>query len=463
MYKLPKFSKGKVLTAAAWNDHVDAINDALCRASNFNAMVPSSPAPSRWGGGRYVQDAGGFSLRSLVKEGDKWMAYFNPGRVAEIHPAGARSITPKINNKKMDAEPYPGLEAKIGMVYLDLTAGDNAHDCITTAKISTSQAYPGGRSRRFVLGEFVSGSGSSGSSIDDITYKPYLTGCVPYSHGSLNEGWRVLVMPNSSGSPRAVYVRLGDIFFEGKMVYSGAGNWVSVSPSSGEIWLTVYFDKDGGYRSYLVSPSKGDTKPIKIHKKKDEGDEPGVYTFLLAKFKTVADPEPDNGNLPSFVAVNQYALGAVYCLLARGKEDEEAAGKEGNEGFRVAVEKNAAGKVTKVKVRPGHVYFCGRFCTTALGDGTADWVDHSATSGEVWLVVNFDIWGRFESAALATEEPSMATLTPFILSTVATGIKGQYAFHLATVADDGSVKQYSIGAVYCIFDPATYFTPGPAE
>ena len=127
------------------------------------------------------------------------------------------------------------------------------------------------------------------------------------------------------------------------------------------------------------------------------------------------------------------------------------------------VEKGSSGNVTAVKVRPGHVYIMGRFCTTALEAGADGWVTHSATSGQVWLVVQFDEWGVFESASLSSSQPSTATLTPFILSTEATGIRGQYAFHLADVEADGSVKQYALGAVYCLFDPATFFTPGPAE
>ena len=63
------------------------------------------------------------------------------------------------------------------------------------------------RQVRLVLGEFVSGAGSSGSSIDDITYKPYLTGCITYAANSLNEGWRVLVAQGEGGG---VYVKQGD-------------------------------------------------------------------------------------------------------------------------------------------------------------------------------------------------------------------------------------------------------------
>ena len=116
-----------------------------------------------------------------------------------------------------------------------------------------------------------------------------------------------------------------------------------------------------------------------------------------------------------------------------------------------------------MKVRPALFLILGRFCSPALRAGPAGWAAQAATSGQVWLVVQFDEWGVFESAWLSSSQPSTATLTPFILSTEATGIRGQYAFHLADVEADGTVKQYALGAVYCLFDPATFFTPGPAE
>lgn len=268
---------------------------------------------------------------------------------------------------KMDSVPYPALDAQDGnKVYLDLVWGDNSHDCITEARLSTEETPPGGRSARLTLGEFVSAAQSSGSSADDITYK------------------------------------------------------------------------DG--------------------KKPDSAS----YAFKLATISTCAEPFPEDGTPASFVNVRQFALGAVFCDLAKS-EAQEGTQEDGNEGFRVKVEKNASGNVTAVKVRPGHVYFNGRFCTTALEAGADGWVTHSATSGDVWLVVQFDEWGAFEGASLATEQPSTATLTPFTLSEYRTGIRGQYAFHLATVAEDGTVKQYALGAVYCLFNGGTFFPPGPAE
>ena len=140
MYNLPQKSKGTVLTADNWNNSVEAIQDALNRSSDFQTMLPSVPAASRWTGGRYAADKGGFSLRSLVKTGETWKAYFNPGRVLEIHAGGARVIVPQMGADKMDSVPYPALEAEAGKkVFLDLVWGDNSHDCITEARISTEE------------------------------------------------------------------------------------------------------------------------------------------------------------------------------------------------------------------------------------------------------------------------------------------------------------------------------------
>lgn len=202
MYNLPKKSKGAVLTAENWNNSVEAIQDALNRSSDFQTMLPSVPAASRWTGGRYAADKGGFSLRSLVKTGEQWKAYFNPGRVLEVHAGGARVIVPKMGADKMDSVPYPALEAEAGKkVYLDLVWGDNNHDCITEARISTEETPPGGRSARLTLGEFVSAAQSSGSSADDITYTPFLTGCITYAAASFSEGWRVVVSTDAQGAP----------------------------------------------------------------------------------------------------------------------------------------------------------------------------------------------------------------------------------------------------------------------
>ncbi|MCD8061520.1 MAG: hypothetical protein LUE13_04155 [Akkermansiaceae bacterium] len=62
MYNLPKKAKGNTLTPADWNNHVDAINDALNRTSDFQTMLPSAAAP-RWTGGRYADDKGGLPLK----------------------------------------------------------------------------------------------------------------------------------------------------------------------------------------------------------------------------------------------------------------------------------------------------------------------------------------------------------------------------------------------------------------
>lgn len=464
MYNLPKKSKGAVLTAENWNNSVEAIQDALNRSSDFQTMLPSVQAASRWTGGRSVVDKGGFSLRSLVKEGEAWKAYFNPGRVLEVHAGGARVIVPKMGADKMDSVPYPALDAQDGnKVYLDLVWGDNSHDCITEARLSTEETPPGGRSARLTLGEFVSAAQSSGSSADDITYTPFLTGCITYASGSRNEGWRVLAVADAEGKPKAAYLRRGNIYAFGKLVSEGSMKWENAPAKEGDIWLNVKFDGDGNYKSFSLSKSRGEVSPLPADGLKDrKKPDSASYAFKLATISTCAEPFPEDGNPVSFVNVRQFALGSVFCDLAKS-EAQEGTQEDGNEGFRVKAEKNASGNVTAVKVRPGHVYFNGRFCTTALEAGADGWVTHSATSGDVWLVVQFDEWGAFEGASLATEQPSTATLTPFTLSEYRTGIRGQYAFHLATVAEDGTVKQYALGAVYCLFNGGTFFPPGPAE
>lgn len=464
MYKLTHTSQGAPITARSWNDHVDAINEALSGASDAADMMPVRPALARQGG-HFINDKGGFSLRSLTKTGETWEAYFNPGRVLEVHAGGARVIIPKIGGVKMDVVPYQAVKAeKDKKVYLDLVWGDNSHDCITAATISTQDTQPGGRSARLVLGKFVSSGSGSGASIDDITYVPYLTGCITYANGSRNEGWRVLAVADKDGQPKAAYLRRGNIYAFGKLVSEGSATWETAPAKQGDIWLTVKCDGDGNYKSFSLGTSKGEESPLKADGLDDDGEKQKSvsYSFKLATIGTSAEPFPDDGNPASFVHVRQYVLGSVFCELAKSKA-QEAKAEDGNEGFRVKAEKDANGKVTAVKVRPGHVYFQGRFCTAALEGGPDGWVSHVATSGAVWLVVQFDEWGVFESAYLSTSQPSTATLTPFILSTEATGIRGQYAFHLADVATDGTVKQYALGAVYCLFEAGTFFTPGPAE
>ena len=339
MYHLHKRSRKEPIRSADWNNHVDAINDALNRTSDFQSMLPSAAA-SRWTGGRYADDKGGFTLRSLVKEGDKWMAYFNPGRVLNVHAGGTRNVVPKIGEKKMNNEPVPGLKAEVGKVYLDLLWGDMSHDCITDAVISTNQDKPGGRAVRLVLGEFVSGAGSSGSSIDDITYKPYLTGCITYAANSLNEGWRVLVAQGEGGG---VYVKQGDIYINGTLEKEGDGSWEKSEISDGDVWLKVTCDDQGKYKSHSISGTKGTETPLPTIIGDEE--EEGEYSFKLARVNILPEPLLADGNSPELVDVKQYALGAVYCGLkaARGynlKADPKCALEikdEGEEGHLITL------------------------------------------------------------------------------------------------------------------------------
>lgn len=260
MYKLTHTSQGAPITAKSWNDHVDAINEALSGASDAADMIPVRPALARQGG-QFINDKGGFSLRSLTRQGEDWIAYFNPGRVLEIHAGGARVIIPKIGGVKMDIVPYQSIKAeKDKKVYLDLVWGDNSHDCITSATISTQDTQPGGRSARLVLGKFVSAGSGSGASIDDITYEPYLTGCITYASGSRNEGWRVLAAADKDGQPKAAYLRRGNIYAFGKLVSEGSANWETAPAKQGDIWLTVKCDGDGNYKSFSLGTSKGEER-----------------------------------------------------------------------------------------------------------------------------------------------------------------------------------------------------------
>ena len=319
MYNLPKKSKGAVLTAENWNNSVEAIQDALNRSSDFQTMLPSVPAASRWTGGRYAADKGGFSLRSLVKTGEQWKAYFNPGRVLEVHAGGARVIVPKMGADKMDSVPYPALEAEAGKkVYLDLVWGDNNHDCITEARISTEETPPGGRSARLTLGEFVSAAQSSGSSADDITYTPFLTGCITYAAASFSEGWRVVVSTDAQGAPEKTYVKKGDIYIAGQLAQRGGGTWEVAPKEEGEIWLEVKCTGDGVIKSAELKETKGSSKPLQYVAEPDDEEAEEEFTdcFLLAKVEKLEEPLPEDGNLPSLVSVKQYALGAVYCGVA---------------------------------------------------------------------------------------------------------------------------------------------------
>lgn len=312
MYRLPRKSKGDPLTAENWNNHVEAIQDALNRTSDFNSMLPSLPTADRWTGGRSVDDKGGFSLRALVKEGVQWTAYFNPGRVVEIHAGGARVIVPKIGGQKMSGVPHPGLKAEVGKVYLDLLWGNMSHDCITEAVITMAQSASGGRAVRLTLGEFVSGAGSSGSSIDDITYKPYLTGCITYAANSLDEGWRVLVV--RGGGNGGVYVKQGDIYINGTLAHEGSGAWEKAAVNEGDLWLHVTCDDKGTYKSHDVAASKAEARPLETIRDEDT-QEGGEYYFKLATVTTLPEPLVDDGNAPDLVTVKQYVLGSVTCAL----------------------------------------------------------------------------------------------------------------------------------------------------
>lgn len=321
MYKLPKKHKGDRLKAGDWNDHVDAINDTLNRSNNFNAMLPASAPSGNWGGGRYAERGEGFSLRSMTKTGDKWTAYFTPGRVLEVHAGGTRVVVPKINGKLMDTVPYEGVEAKKDKkLFLDLVFGASDHDCITAATVSTTDEPPGGKVVRLILGEFAPANEGSGAGIDDVIYKPYLTGCITYANGSRSEGWRVIVATDKEGVPKAAYVRQGDIYIMGKQGKAGSGSWDQAPAAQGDIWLNVQCNAKGVYQSHHLGTSSGGSEPLKIPVAEADKDKGGKYAFKLATIKQVAEPMTTAGNPAALVAVKQFALGAVYCTAAKGED-----------------------------------------------------------------------------------------------------------------------------------------------
>lgn len=222
----------------------------------------------------------------MTKEGQTWTAYFNPGRILEVHAGGTRIIIPRINSVKMDVVPYPSLKAeKNKKVYLDLVWGDSSHDCITSATISTRDSQPGGRFVRLVLGKFVGANSGSGASIDDITYESYLTGCITYANGSRNEGWRVLAVANKDGGPSAAYLRRGNIYAFGKLVSEASANWEIAPAKEGDIWLNVKCDGDGNYKSFSLATSKGEETPLRADGLDKDGEKQKSvsYSFKLRR------------------------------------------------------------------------------------------------------------------------------------------------------------------------------------
>jgi hypothetical protein len=126
----------------------------------------------------------------------------------------------------------------------------------------------------------------------------------------------------------------------------------------------------------------------------------------------------------------------------------------GGGGFQV-IPKVENKQVTTVKIKAGNVYFKG------VQVGTSPEQEMGLPGGgDVYLVVNFDIWGEFTGTQITDEPP---TADPFMLSIDALGKEGIYVFHLAHVEDSGAITQYTLGDVYCNFHPGTYFVPGPSS
>lgn len=164
-----------------------------------------------------------------------------------------------------------------------------------------------------------------------------------------------------------------------------------------------------------------------------------------SKVSTTKDPEAEFC-IP--VAKMTSGCNGFIQQLHRGAVFLSAAG-----GFQV-IPKVENQVVTSVKVKAGNVYFRGRKV------GTSPEMEMAFTNGDLYLVVTFDIWGDFVGTRLERIDPG---IDPFMLSFDALGKEGIYVFHLANIKVNGTVTQYTIGDVYCNFDPGTFFTPGPAS
>ncbi|MEG0334577.1 MAG: hypothetical protein RR607_08870 [Akkermansia sp.] len=136
MYNLKHKSKGERFTAQDYNNLVDAINESLAVSQSIKGGgAGSTNMRTDFNGGLLCSSGGGFSLRHLDKTGDKWQAYFNPGKVYNIGLGNkTEEKTVQIGGQDMDSTPYPALEAKDGEVYLIIKV--NTEGNIESAEIS---------------------------------------------------------------------------------------------------------------------------------------------------------------------------------------------------------------------------------------------------------------------------------------------------------------------------------------
>lgn len=329
MINWPFFSQGEVLSASKLRRLVRGCQDlerlALsCRIQGgvgytFN-RGPGGTTLAVRAAGRGGKGEGGepFTLKRLVEEDGAYKAYFWPGMVFEVHPGGVRRIKPELNGEKMDqANEPPFLSVQGGdKVFLYLERGADNHDCITYAEVTVEEIGLA-RAVRIFLGEFKEETNEAGEK--NLKYEEAWSGNVHYAQSSLNEGWRVVVDTDEEGAPDMAYVKKGDIYIAGQLAQRGEGAWEVAPKEEGEIWLEVKCTGDGVIKSSEIKEQKGSSKPLKYIAEtgeEEEGDDEFTYCFLLAKIEKVEEPLTEDGNLPSLIAVKQYALGAVYCGVA---------------------------------------------------------------------------------------------------------------------------------------------------
>lgn len=293
MFNLPKKNKGEAVKASDWNEHVDAIHEALARVSPASLVPSVTPAPKLCYHGSYITDAEGFSLRCFAVDGSgNYQAYLNPGYVLEHHSGGLRQLVPTIGGTPMNAAPPPAISAAAGNKLLLHFVPDDRGNFLKSAEIHTAGSLDApANSLSVPLGEFQA---VPGSVVGAIKYVPFQTGCIPFSHSVDSIGWMTKVQKSTDGSA-VVSVVTGDIYLGETRLHSGDLSLLS-APSSGDIWLIITLDSSGNLSSFkLASSAVSGTN---------------VYSILLATILTQSDPNSDNDS--PLYSVQLHHVGAVF-------------------------------------------------------------------------------------------------------------------------------------------------------
>lgn len=327
MINWPFFNQGEELGASKLRRLVKGCQELellakSCRLQNgvgytFNRGPGGTSLTIRPKSGRKSVEGEPFMLKRLEKGDEGYKAYFWPGIVFEVHAGGIRRIKPEMEGVKMEQSPdAPCLSVKKGdKVFLYLERKVKEHDCITYAEVTTELLSPE-RAVRIFLGEFKEETDEEGEKV--LKYEAAWSGHVYYAQNSLNEGWRVVVDTDEEGAPDMAYVKKGDIYIAGQLAQRGGDTWEVAPKEEGEIWLEVKCTGDGAIKSAELKEKKGASKPLQyiVESGDEKAGEEFTYCFLLAEIEKFEEPLKEDGNLPSLVAVKQYALGAVYCGVA---------------------------------------------------------------------------------------------------------------------------------------------------